>query len=98
MREILGEARTIRELLSGAKYSIDNSYQREYRWQNKQVAELIDDLTGRFREDYEPGHAREAVGKYGHYFLGSIIISHKNGQNLLIGNLIPRDGASVAWG
>jgi len=83
MREILGKAKTIRELLSGAKYSIDY-YQREYRWQNKQVAELIDDLTGRFQADYETGHAREEVEDYGHYFLGSIIISHKNGQNFII--------------
>jgi uncharacterized protein with ParB-like and HNH nuclease domain len=60
MREILGKAKTIRELLSGAKYSIDY-YQREYRWQNKQVSELIDDLTGRFQADYEEGHAREKV-------------------------------------
>jgi len=83
MREILGKAKTIRELLSGAKNSIDY-YQREYRWQNKQVSELIDDLTGRFQEDYEEGHAREKVETYGHYFLGSIIISHKNGQNFII--------------
>ena len=83
MREILGKAKTIRELLSGAKYSIDY-YQREYRWQNKQVSELIDDLTGRFQNDYEEGHAREEVEHYGHYFLGSIIISHKDGQNFII--------------
>lgn len=83
MREILGKAKTIRELLSGAKYSIDY-YQREYRWQNKQVSELIDDLTGRFLEEYDSNHPREAVEKYGHYFLGSIIISHKNGQNFII--------------
>lgn len=41
MREILGKAKTIRELLSGAKYSIDY-YQREYRWQNKQVRAKAD--------------------------------------------------------
>jgi uncharacterized protein with ParB-like and HNH nuclease domain len=84
MQEILGKARTIRELLSGTRYSIDY-YQREYRWQNKQVSELIDDLTGRFQEDYQPQHAREDVEKYGHYFLGSIIIiSHKNGLKYII--------------
>ena len=83
MRKIDGEARTIRELLSGARYSIDY-YQREYRWQTKQVAELMDDLIGRFQEEYEPSHPREAVEGYGHYFLGSIIISHKNSQNYII--------------
>ena len=40
MKEILGKAKTVRELLGGAKYSIDY-YQREYRWQRKQVKELV---------------------------------------------------------
>jgi len=42
-REIDGKGRTVRELLSGRKYSIDY-YQREYKWQQKQVADLLDDL------------------------------------------------------
>ena len=83
MRKIDGEARTVRELLSGARYSIDY-YQREYRWQTKQVAELMDDLVSRFQQQYERGHPREAVERYGHYFLGSIIISHKNSRNYII--------------
>lgn len=83
MQEIKGIAQTVRQLLSGAKYSIDY-YQREFRWQTKQIVELIDDLTGKFSEDYEPEHPRQEVEKYGHYFLGSIIISHKNGQNFII--------------
>jgi hypothetical protein len=40
-RAIDGKGRTIQELLAGHKYSIDY-YQREYKWQQKQVAELID--------------------------------------------------------
>jgi uncharacterized protein with ParB-like and HNH nuclease domain len=40
LREIDGKGRTVRELLSGRKYSIDY-YQREYKWQKEQVAELI---------------------------------------------------------
>jgi len=40
MREILGKAKTVRELLKGVKYSIDY-YQREYKWQEKQIRELI---------------------------------------------------------
>lgn len=83
MREIRGEAMTIRKLLAGAKYAIDY-YQREYKWQTKQVAELVDDLAGKFLESYEAGHERSAVADYGQYFLGSIIISHKDGQKYLI--------------
>ena len=32
-------AKTIRELLKGVKYSIDY-YQREYKWERKQIQEL----------------------------------------------------------
>ena len=39
-REIDGKGRTVRELLAGRKYSIDY-YQREYKWQQKQITELI---------------------------------------------------------
>lgn len=38
-REIDGKGRTVRDLLAGRKYSIDY-YQREYKWQTKQVAYL----------------------------------------------------------
>ena len=83
MKEIRGDAKSIRELLGGAKYSIDY-YQREYKWQTKQVAELIDDLAAKFLESHEPGDERSAVADYGHYFLGSIIISDKDGQKFII--------------
>lgn len=82
-REVEGKGRTVRELLGGRKYSIDY-YQREYKWQSKQVAELIDDLAAKFLESYEAGHERRAVAEYGHYFLGSIIISDKDGQKFII--------------
>jgi hypothetical protein len=82
-REIDGKGRTVRELLAGRKYSIDY-YQREYKWQTKQVAELIDDLSNKFLESYEPGHERSAVAEYGHYFVGSIIVSDKDGQKFII--------------
>ena len=43
MEEIVSKAKTIRELLKGVKYSVD-SYQREYKWQDRQIRELIQDL------------------------------------------------------
>jgi len=83
MKEILGEAKTIRQLLSSAKYAID-LYQREYKWQTKQVSELLDDLETKFLDDFRESHPRSAVEKYGHYFLGSIVISRKDGRDFII--------------
>lgn len=83
MHEIDGKAKTVHQLLSNAKYSIDY-YQREYKWGQKQVQELVDDLTQNFLEDYEFGHERSEVENYGHYFLGSIIISQKSGKKFII--------------
>ena len=82
-REIDGKGRTVRELLAGRKYSIDY-YQREYKWQQKQLAELIDDLADRFFASHEAGNERSAVADYGHYFLDSIIVSDKDGQKFII--------------
>lgn len=83
MKEIRGDAKNIRALLGNAKYAIDY-YQREYRWQTKHVTELLDDLSNKFRDSFESVHERSAVEQYGHYFLGSIIISDKGGQKFII--------------
>jgi uncharacterized protein with ParB-like and HNH nuclease domain len=82
-REIDGKGRTVRELLAGRKYSIDY-YQREYKWQQKQVTELLEDLATKFLDSHDEGNERYAVADYGHYFLGSIIISDKDGQKFII--------------
>jgi len=82
-REIRGVSKTIREMLQGMKYSIDY-YQREYKWQTKQVEELIDDLTNRFLDDYDEDNPREKVASYGHYFLGSVVISNKKAERAII--------------
>lgn len=83
MREILGKAKTVRELLKGVKYSIDY-YQREYKWHEKQIRELVDDLSDKFLEEYQPTHARSKVADYPHYFLGSIIISKKDSVGYIV--------------
>ncbi len=43
MRRRDGDAKSIRGMLRGSKFVIDY-YQREYRWEGKQVAELLGDL------------------------------------------------------
>ena len=83
MKEIRGDAKNLRSLLGGTKFAIDY-YQREYRWETKQVAELIEDLAQKFRDSHEPSNDRSAVEQYGHYFLGSIIVSDKDGRKFII--------------
>ncbi|MCY4218951.1 MAG: DUF262 domain-containing protein [Gammaproteobacteria bacterium] len=79
MQEIKGYDRSIQELLSGGSYGIDY-YQREYKWGRKQLQELLEDLTGRFLESYQPDHhAAKHVAHYSHYFLGSVVVS-QNGE------------------
>jgi hypothetical protein len=82
-RSIEGVAKAIAEVLERKKYSIDY-YQREYKWESKQIAELVADLTAKFLELYDPGHARKDVAKYPGYFLGSIIISQKGSQPFIV--------------
>lgn len=82
-RRIDGKARTIRELFAGQKYSIDY-FQREYKWETKQVAELLEDFAAKFSESHEEGNERNAVADYNHYFLGSIIVSDKVGRKFVI--------------
>ncbi len=82
-RDIDGKGRTIWELFNNRRYDID-SYQREYKWQTKQLVELLEDLCGKFLEHYKENHERQEVSRYGHYFLGSIILSQKKGLSFII--------------
>ena len=82
MKKILGDAKSVRSLLS-QKYRIDY-YQRDYKWKPKQIRELIEDLTSRFLQGFEAHHERSTVARYGQSFLGSIVISEKNGERFIV--------------
>jgi len=75
-KSIDAKDKSLREIMSNVQYSID-FYQRDYKWQSKQIEELISDLTTRFLESYNPVHARSDVAAYPAYFLGSIVLSKK---------------------
>lgn len=83
MKRIDSNARTIRELLANTKYQLDY-YQREYSWQRKHVTELLDDLSKVFLGSYIEGDIPNNVPNYDHYFLGSIIIGHAEGQRYIV--------------
>lgn len=74
---------SVQKLLQSQTYSIDE-FQREYKWDKKNIDELIADLVGRFRRSYAEGHDTQKVAGYEDYFLGSIIVSRRNGKKYLV--------------
>ena len=84
MREIRGDAKNLRSLLAGGQVRDrllptrvplgDEAGRRTHRgsWRR------------RFRDSHEPSDPRTAVEDYGHYFLGSIIISDRDGRKYII--------------
>jgi uncharacterized protein with ParB-like and HNH nuclease domain len=83
MSRIQAHSRSIRDLLKDKKYYID-FYQREYRWQREHVSELLEDLEAKFMDSFSAEHSRKKVLDYEHYFLGSVIISEKDGIRYII--------------
>ncbi|WP_151448967.1 DUF262 domain-containing protein [Lacisediminimonas profundi] len=75
--------RTVKDLLQSQSFSIDE-YQREYKWERENIEELLIDLRDKFLNCYQSGHKTSEVSKYEDYFLGSIIISKRNGKNYLV--------------
>jgi uncharacterized protein with ParB-like and HNH nuclease domain len=74
---------SVEKLLQNQSFSIDE-YQREYKWDAKNIEELLSDLQNKFFSSYKPGDDTGRVSNYDEYFLGSIIISKRNGKNYLI--------------
>jgi uncharacterized protein with ParB-like and HNH nuclease domain len=48
------------------------------------VKELIDDLTGKFFDDYSEKHELYEIENYGSYFLGSILVNQKTDRNYIV--------------
>ena len=74
MKKVIGTPKSLKQLLQNTKYTI-HYYQREYRWQEKHIREMIDDLTMEFLGNYQSGHKRTATANYGVYFMGSIVLA-----------------------
>jgi uncharacterized protein with ParB-like and HNH nuclease domain len=83
MSTITPHYRNVQQLLQSQSFSIDE-YQREYKWEKKNIDELLSDLQAKFFSSYKPGDETTRVSQYEEYFLGSIIVSRRNGKNYLI--------------
>ncbi len=83
MSTITPHYRSVQQLLQNQSFAIDE-YQREYKWAKENIDELLSDLLAKFTSHYEPSHQTSAVSSYGEYFIGSIIVSKRNGKNFLV--------------
>jgi len=75
--------RTINEVLSSAKYTVDY-FQREFSWKKTHVEQLIGDLTSAFLHEYTDGDARSKGQGYNNYYLGPFVVSNKDGKRSII--------------
>lgn len=83
MSTITPHYRSVQQLLQSQSFSIDE-YQREYKWEKENIEELLTDLLDKFISCYQDGDETKKVSSYENYFLGSIIVSKRNGKNYLI--------------
>lgn len=76
---------SITKLLKEQKFYIDY-FQREYRWKEKHIKQMVEDLTTTFLKSYRPSDKRSEVGNYQNYYLGPIVFSENpdNGKKSII--------------
>lgn len=76
--------KTINELLKDKKFFIDY-FQREYRWKEKHMIALIEDLTSTFLKSYKETDKRSEVANYQNYYLGPVVFSNaQDGKDSII--------------
>ncbi len=83
MNTITPYYRNVQQLLQNQSFAIDE-YQREYKWEKENIDELLSDLRDKFLNCYQTGDATTKVSTYDGYFLGSIIVSKRNGKSYLV--------------
>lgn len=76
---------SISKLLKEQKFFIDY-FQREYRWKDKHINQMIEDLTSTFLKSYKENDKRSEVGNYQNYYLGPVVFSEnpENGKKSII--------------
>lgn len=83
MNKIDASNQSVKQILCGNKYFIDD-YQREYRWEKRQIEELVSDLWEKFNESHTDGNTYAQIKNYSVYFLGSILISSKDNNEYIV--------------
>jgi len=75
--------RSVNDVLDDNKYMVDY-FQREYKWEERHVEQLVSDLAAAFIQENRPQHHRREVENYNCYFLGPFVVSIKEGKRSII--------------
>ena len=77
---------TLKTILNERKYTVDY-FQREYRWGQKQITQMLDDFQSTFTEFYNPDDhdTPEEVMRYGFYYMGCIICTGGSVKKIIDG-------------
>lgn len=81
--KIDADDRKVFEVLNEQKYRVDY-FQREYKWEQKHIEQLITDLSSAFLQAYNEGDSRTAIERYNNYYLGPFVVSSKDGVKSII--------------
>lgn len=79
--EALGKS--LLDILENKKYNIDY-FQREYKWKEKHIEQLLIDLEEAFLSDYREEDELADIGNYNSYFMGPLILFEKDGIKSII--------------
>lgn len=77
---------TLRKVLEKQRFTVDY-FQREYRWGEKQIEQMLDDFQSTFEEFYDPEKhdTPEEVAGYGYYYMGCIICTGDSVKKIIDG-------------
>ena len=66
-------------MFTDTRYRVD-VFQRDFRWQHKQIEALISDLTSSFQSSYKEGDRLSAVKNYDCYYMGPVVLCDNDGE------------------
>ncbi|HJI81372.1 MAG TPA: DUF262 domain-containing HNH endonuclease family protein [Eggerthellaceae bacterium] len=81
----INKTSSLKEILNDTTFGIDY-YQREYRWGEKQIEQMLDDFYSAFGSDYDPRHeTTKEVARYGYYYMGCIVCTQGPEKQIIDG-------------
>lgn len=81
----INKTSSLKEILNDHTFGIDY-YQREYRWGEKQIEQMLDDFHAAFFTVYDSKHeTTKEVAKYGYYYMDCIVCTQGTEKQIING-------------